>query len=84
MAHAETLLQSCLAVAEFRMNDEKGIHWTTFMERLTASIASDSEAMVPEFLGYNEDGSDFTQQYTRSGRWWNREDTRVTYNGVQY
>ena len=57
MAHTETLLEACLSVAEERENDEKGIHWNQFMERLAASIAYDRRSR-PQKLGYNGDRSD--------------------------
>lgn len=50
MQHAETLLESCLAVAEERVNDEAGLHNQRFLERLTTSISQDRQA-GPEHLG---------------------------------
>lgn len=58
MAHSETILESCLAVAERREDDEATIHWQGFMERLAASVSHDQQVMVPETLGYNADSSD--------------------------
>jgi len=49
--HAETIKESCLAVAEERMNDTQGIHAARFAERLAASIAADRQANMPEFFG---------------------------------
>jgi len=58
MAHGETILESCLAIAEERMNDgERGLHHTKFLERLAASVVRDAEAMRQEFFGYNGDAS---------------------------
>jgi hypothetical protein len=55
--HAETILESCLAVAEQRVNDTMGIHTQAFMTRLAASIAHD-RAIGPRNLGQNLDASD--------------------------
>ena len=63
MAHAETILASCLAVAEQRGDDEKGICWERFIERLTASISIDQKADTPDYFGYNSDNSDSSQKY---------------------
>lgn len=76
MQHTETILQSCLAVAERRRDDQKGIQWDMFVERLGASIAYDRQIMTPAFLGYNADGSDETQTWYRT--------ENVTYNNVLY
>jgi len=57
LMHAETVLESCLAVAEERANDERGIHAAAFQERLAASMAQDMRTK-PEKLGYNADNSD--------------------------
>ena len=76
-AHGETLLESCLAVAESRMEDEPGVHAARFMERLMASIAYD-QSLAAETLGLMGDNSD--------GSEWpaHRSDGRVTFKGVQY
>ncbi len=55
MAHSETLLESCLAVAEMRKNDERGIHWARFLELLQTSIDYDLRSMSAESLGYMGD-----------------------------
>jgi len=57
MAHAETIMESCLAIAEARKDDEKGIHWDSFMTRLKASMRYDQQRK-PAILGYNGDRSD--------------------------
>ncbi len=53
-AHAETILESCLAVAESRLDDTAGTHKAMFMERLNASIMLDRKSK-PGNLGYNGD-----------------------------
>lgn len=80
MAHAETLLESCLSVAEERENDgSHGPHWNAFMERLAASISFDRR-LRPQYLGYNGDRSD--ERELRAFR----HETRITtsYNGPNY
>lgn len=57
MFHADTILQSCLSIAELRVNDERGVQWQAFMERLAASVHHDRNQMTPETLGYNADAS---------------------------
>lgn len=68
-AHAETILESCLAVAESRMDNVAGIHSAAFQQRLAASIAYDQEMNTPERMGYNGDGSEaamLSEQANRS------------------
>lgn len=79
MAHAETILESCLAIAEQRMNDESGIHSQKFLAALAASVIRDQKAIAPEYLGYNRDGS-MGRDPTSPGRRVNY----VTYDGVLY
>ena len=77
MQHGETILESCLSIAEQRLNDgQKGQHWQQFMTRLAASISYDRRSFTPGFLGYNADRSD-------CGGRSNDRTTIVTYNGVQ-
>jgi hypothetical protein len=72
--HAETLLESCLAVAESQKDDEMGIHRQAFMDLLRASITHDQSIAAPEHYGYNRDDSD-NEPMT-----WARSNY-VTYNG---
>jgi hypothetical protein len=48
--HSETVLESCLAVAESRMNDTIGVHKAEFEQRLYASIQADNE-LAPSLIG---------------------------------
>jgi hypothetical protein len=77
-AHSETILESCLSIAEQRVNNEFGVHTQKYQERLAASIAFDQK-LKPAHLGYNGDGP---------GRPWTRDERRsgitVTFDGVQY
>lgn len=41
MKHSELIVESCLAVAEQRANDEKGLHWDSFMRMLASAVAQD-------------------------------------------
>lgn len=56
--HHETILESCLAVAESRSNDESGIHQELFLKRLSASFQYDLQQGQIEYYGYNGDYSD--------------------------
>lgn len=80
-AHAETILESCLAIAEQRLDDAIGVKTAKFMERLAASIALDRR-VKPQHLGYNGDGSDVRDMRLRQRpeHWRNP----ITVNGVQY
>ena len=71
--HSETILESCLAIAEQRLNDSKGLHWDKFMERLAASIQYDLKTSCPDYFGYNGDNSDSSTHIDRTDE--------VTYNG---
>jgi hypothetical protein len=56
--HAETVLESCLAVAEERKDDQvNGPHKIAFKERMAASIAADRR-LKAQYFGYNSDLSD--------------------------
>jgi len=78
MAHGETILESCLSVAEQRLNGEAGLHTVKFTKRLTSSISQDARAMTPATLGYNGDPSTGSQWAVLA------RGQRLTYNGVQY
>ena len=78
--HAETILESCLAIAETRSEDGvSSVHRELFAERLAASVAYDKRVSAPDCLGYNGDNSDRAGYGKR-----NRSDIEVTYNGVSY
>ncbi len=76
--HAETLLESCLAVAEQRLNDNLGIHEKKFQELLVASMRQDSRNK-PQNLGYNRDLSDGYHN-----NWGYRALNPIAYNGQVY
>jgi hypothetical protein len=56
--HSETILASCLAAAESQEEDQRGVKWQEFMDRLAASIQIDKKMISADFLGYNRDNSD--------------------------
>jgi len=56
--HAETILESCLAITEQRLENNAGVHTQKFAERLAASISHDLQSNAPEYMGYNGDRSD--------------------------
>jgi len=57
-AHTETIIESCLAGAEQRVFDTKGVHSANYLELLKVSIDLDKR-FQPISLGYNADYSDF-------------------------
>lgn len=76
-AHAETILEACLAVAEERLDDTKSVHAEAFARRLAASMAQDRRRK-PQLLGYNADRSDYIDRYSRD-----RALLPITVNGLQ-
>lgn len=78
--HSETVLQSCLAVAEQRLDDARGVHQARWEERLLASIGLDRK-LKPQKLGYNGDRSDLRDRRwgRAAGRLWG--ENGVTFNG---
>lgn len=55
--HAETLRESCLAVAEVEKTGKFGAHRELFMQRLAASIAYDRKTTTKQYFGKNLDHS---------------------------
>lgn len=68
--HSQTLIESCLAIAELAKDDKIGLHHQKFMVNLAGSIDRDLE-LGPKYLGYCGDGE------TEIG--WNRSDGGVIY-----
>jgi len=54
MKYAETIISSCLAVAEYRVNSERGIHWEKFLANLSTAVAGDRNSGAVNF-GYMGD-----------------------------
>ncbi len=81
--HAETILESCLAIAEQRLDDAMAVHTVKFKERLIASINMDRRNK-PQSMGYNGDNSDLTDRNWpgRYGRFW--DSNPISINGVTY
>ena len=61
--HSELILSSCLAVAEQRLDNERGPYYARFMDCLMSSIELDARSNRAENLGYNGDGSDGMSLY---------------------
>ena len=76
-SHSETILESCLAVAESRIQDEQGNHKQAFLERLRASVALDQRDFRPDYYGYNANRQ--RAVYRR-----HQGQTFATYNGNLY
>ena len=74
MLHAETILESCLAVLEERLDDASTVHAQAFQTRLAASVSADRRSSA-QTLGYNGDRSD--------GYGWTRGDNHVV-NPIAY
>lgn len=56
--HAETILYSCLAEAERRLDESRGVYYARFIESLASSVDLDSRTSGAHTLGYNSDRSD--------------------------
>jgi hypothetical protein len=54
----ELILEMCLAVAEQRYRDERGLHTQEAEIRLAAAIEHDIRSYSPDVIGYNADNSD--------------------------
>jgi hypothetical protein len=80
--HAETILESCLAVMEERLDDlMDGPHAQAFRRRLVASMAQDRKKKPPRY-GKNADNSDNEGLWDRSlVHYWNPP---CTYNGNSF
>jgi len=74
-AHSETVMESCLALAEQRMDDQAAIHSQKFIQRLAASIRYDRQTTQADTIGYNRDGSDGSSHSSRRVQ-------RITVGGV--
>jgi hypothetical protein len=77
MRHSETILESCLAIAEQRANDERGLHWDRFVSLLVSSMQMDRKLGARYFgqMGSPELGDRSTGQLARL-------DGAITYKGV--
>jgi hypothetical protein len=49
MKYSELVIASCLAIAEQRANDERGIHWEGFVRQLASAIAQDRRSGAQYF-----------------------------------
>ncbi len=76
--HRETILESCLAVAEERLNNQQGVHALAFQRELQSSIQADQRKKEQTF-GLNTDSSD---DKCSSGYLENY--APATINGVEY
>lgn len=77
--HSETILESCLSVAELRLDDiANGPHKQQFMLLLAGSIRAD-QRKKPQYGGYNGDWSEGLEYGGRA-----RGLGRIKYNGVLY
>lgn len=60
--HSETILASCLAVAESQEDEKRGVKWQEFLDRLAASIQIDKKMISADYFGYNRDDSDLAHR----------------------
>lgn len=78
--HSETIMASCLAVAEQRLYDRRGEKWQIFMERLQASVDFDRKAFSAEWIGVmgNVSRGDYLDGIYNSGLYDSGYDITVT------
>ena len=67
--HVETILESCLAIAEQRLDDAMTVHTAKFLQRLEASIGMDMKHKA-QTSGYNGDRSDGKHRDMAGRHWW--------------
>lgn len=79
MRHAELITESCLAIAELRANDERGIHWDSFVDLLGAGIAQDRKLGAKRFGSMSGTEGGGAPSYDHNRR---RATSDITYNGV--
>lgn len=77
--HSETILESCLAIAEQRLDDASSVHSMKFHERLTASISHDYK-LKPQLHGYNGN----REREAVNWRDYGRLRSTVTFEGSEY
>ena len=84
--HSETILESCLAIAEVREKDSSStVHQDRFKELLQASIDGDRRhGDQVQTFGYNRDGSDGAESRFNRNCHKYRHYSLVTYEGVEY
>lgn len=78
--HVETILESCLAIAEERFDDSHSVHAEKFKTRLMASISMDRRNK-PQKTGYNGDRSDNVAWERYNPHYWAPP---ATYNGGSF
>jgi len=77
--HSETILESCLAVMEERLDDASNVHASAFASRLLASISMDRRNK-PAKMGYNGDRSDNANSVNQ----WRYGSGVATINGISF
>lgn len=77
--HSETILASCLAVAEEYADSPNGKHKENYRNRIAASVALDRRSSGASYLGTNDDRSDTLYSQGRAS-----PRVTVTYNNVLY
>lgn len=78
--HSDTILASCLAIAERRVNDTSGDYQIEFAEKLAASISLDCNEQ-PDHFGYNGDGPGGRWMGESGRRWRTDNGVQMLYNG---
>jgi hypothetical protein len=76
--HSELVIESCLAIAEQRENDERGVHTERFENLLASAVADDKRKGAMSFgqMGSSEWGGVSVERQHRNGN--------VTYKGLTW
>lgn len=78
MKHSETIVESCLAIAEQRANDERGIHWEAFVRAIINSAEIDRRGGARYFGPMGGGGEDVLPRHGSASSY------DVTYKAVTW
>lgn len=78
--HTETILESCLAIMEERLDDASAVHRMAFLTRLAASVAIDRRNK-PQKIGKDRDRSDDWGSLRQENHW---NPSVASYNGQSF
>jgi hypothetical protein len=82
MKHSETIISSCLSIAERRLNNEVGPQWDIFTKNLATSVARDRNT-VAQNLGMMSIG-ELDYDIGNASRHCNSSNYEITYKGVTW
>jgi len=81
MKHSEVIIESCMAIAEQRVHDDKGLHWDAFTRLLVTAIAQDRKNGA-RYFGPMSHGEGVSDNASRSRYQGSSYD--ITYKGLTW